>query len=217
MNRVEHPIHLAASTLNQHRHVCALFYTPEEKYRVLLPFIREGIERGERAFHVIHPRFYDDHLSRLQAAGINTDEEEKHGLLEVHSWQDAYLEQGYFDQNRMLVLVEKILQAGTHQGFALTRVVAGAEWALEALAGVNDLVEYETRLNHILPRYRDVVVCTYDCSKLNAGQVMDIVRTHPMVIIGGLLQENPFFVPPDKFLVELRQRRADRRAQLPRS
>jgi hypothetical protein len=40
---------------------------------------------------------------------------------------------------------------------------------------------------------------------------MDIVRTHPMVIIGGLLQENPFFVPPDKFLVELRQRRADRR------
>jgi hypothetical protein len=25
-------------------------------------------------------------------------------------------------------------------------------------------------------------------------------RTHPMVIIGGLLQENPFFVPPDEFL-----------------
>jgi hypothetical protein len=108
------------------------------------------------------------------------------------------LEQGYFDENRMLVLVEKILRAGTHQGFALTRVVAGAEWALEALPGVNDLIEYKTRLNPILPRYRDVVVCTYDCSRFNAGQVMDIVRTHPMVIIGGLLQENPFFVPPDK-------------------
>ena len=99
MNRVEYPIHLAASTLNQHRHVCAFFYTPEEKYRVLLPFIREGIEQGERAFHVIDPRFYNHHLSRLQAAGINTDEEEKDGLRKVHPWQDAYLEQGYFDQN----------------------------------------------------------------------------------------------------------------------
>jgi hypothetical protein len=36
---------------------------------------------------------------------------------------------------------------------------------------------------------------------------MDIMRTHPMVIIGGLLQENPFFVPPDEMLAELRRRR----------
>lgn len=27
-----------------------------------------------------------------------------------------------------------------------------------------------------------------------------------MVIIGGLLQENPFFVPPDEMLAELRRR-----------
>ncbi len=27
-----------------------------------------------------------------------------------------------------------------------------------------------------------------------------------MVIIGGILQENPFFVPPDEFLRELRAR-----------
>jgi hypothetical protein len=35
---------------------------------------------------------------------------------------------------------------------------------------------------------------------------MDIMRTHPMVVIGGILQENPFFVPPDQFLRELRER-----------
>ena len=36
---------------------------------------------------------------------------------------------------------------------------------------------------------------------------MDILRTHPMVIVGGVLQVNPFFVPPDEFLRELRARR----------
>ena len=39
---------------------------------------------------------------------------------------------------------------------------------------------------------------------------MDIMRTHPMVIIGGILQDNPFFVPPDEFLQELRQRKGQR-------
>jgi hypothetical protein len=29
-----------------------------------------------------------------------------------------------------------------------------------------------------------------------------------MIVIGGLLQENPFFVPPDEFLRELRERSA---------
>ena len=29
---------------------------------------------------------------------------------------------------------------------------------------------------------------------------MDIMRTHPMVIIGAAVQENPFFVPPDQLL-----------------
>jgi hypothetical protein len=36
------------------------------------------------------------------------------------------------------------------------------------------------------------------------------MRTHPMIIIGGMLQENPFFVPPDEFLRELRERHTTR-------
>jgi hypothetical protein len=36
-----------------------------------------------------------------------------------------------------------------------------------------------------------------------------------MIIIGGMLQENPFFVPPDKFLRELHERHTTRNAQSP--
>ncbi len=85
------------------------------------------------------------------------------------------------------------------------------EWALSDLPGVNDLVEYEARLNHVLPRYKDPVVCVYNCMKFGSGVVMDIMRAHPLVIVGGLLQENPFFVPPDRLLRELRERAPNRR------
>jgi hypothetical protein len=37
------------------------------------------------------------------------------------------------------------------------------------------------------------------------------MRTHPMIVVGGILQENPFFVPPDEFLGELRSRGGARR------
>jgi len=55
------------------------------------------------------------------------------------------------------------------------------------------------------------VMCTYDLSKFSATVVMDILRTHPVVIISGVLQENPFFVPPDQLLLELRERRSARK------
>lgn len=37
---------------------------------------------------------------------------------------------------------------------------------------------------------------------------MDILRTHPMAVVGGVLRQNPFFVPPDEFLHELHERGA---------
>jgi hypothetical protein len=112
----------------------------------------------------------------------------------------------------MLALIEEVLQSADTAGYPLTRLVAHMEWALLDKPGVDNLVEYETRLNYVLPKYDDPVICTYDLSKFPASLVMDIMRTHPVVIIGGILQENPFFVPPDQFLLELRERRSVRKS-----
>jgi len=46
----EDPIRFAASELGANRHICGFFRNPEEEYQLLLPFIKEGFERGEKAF-----------------------------------------------------------------------------------------------------------------------------------------------------------------------
>jgi hypothetical protein len=204
--RSAQPIRLAGGVLGASRHVCAFFRTSDEEYRVLLPFIKEGFERGERAFHVVNPELRDDHLRRLESVGIGAVAAQERGQFELRNWADAYLRDGHFDQQRMLALIQGALEAGRQQGFPLTRLVAHMEWALEDRPGVDDLVEYETRLNHILPRYDDPVICEYDLAKFGADVVVDILRTHPMIILGGILQENPFFVMPREFLRELRER-----------
>jgi hypothetical protein len=80
------------------------------------------------------------------------------------------------------------------------------------LSGVGDLIEYETRANYVITKYEGPVICTYDLTKFGASVVMDALRTHPAVIIGGLLQENPFFVPPDQLLLEIRERQSVRKS-----
>ena len=54
----------------------------------------------------------------------------------------------------------------------------------------------------LLPRYRDPVICTFDLTKFDAEVVINVLRTHPTVLIGEVLAENPFFSPPDEFCGE---------------
>jgi hypothetical protein len=154
----EQPIHFANATLGSERHICAFFHSREEEYRVLLPFIREGFDRGDKAFHIVDPRLMDDHLHCMREAGIDTEAALQTGQLTVKRWQEAYLQDGHFDQDRMLALIDRVLSAGVAEKSRLIRLVAHMEWALEDFPGVNDLVEYETRLNFILPKYKDPVI-----------------------------------------------------------
>jgi hypothetical protein len=81
-------------------------------------------------------------------------------------------------------------------------------------AGEDNWLEYETRVNYAVAKYTDPVICTYDLTNFSASLVMDMLRVHPVVIVGGVLQENPFFVPPDQFLLELRERKSARRSAI---
>ena len=158
MSKPRNPVKLAGSVLDRSRHVCAFFNSKEEEYRVLLPFVKDGFEAGDKAFHIVDGRRRPEHLRSLERAGIDVDAAQSRGQLEVLPWEDAYLRGGHFDQDAMLALIEVVLTGGKAQGFPLTRLVANMEWALEDRPGVNDVVEYEARLNFILPKYDDAVV-----------------------------------------------------------
>jgi hypothetical protein len=208
MGSESHSVQFAGGTLGRQRHICAFFNSIEEEHRVLRSFMKDGFARGEKAFHIVDPGLREEHLKRLTEAGINVQQAMGSGQLEVRRWQDTYLREDHFDQDAMLALIEEVLQSSAAAGYPLTRLLAHMEWALLDKPGVHNLVEYETRLNYVLPKYDDPVICTYDLSKFSSTVVMDIMRTHPDVIIGGVLQENPFFVPPDEFLREIRERRS---------
>lgn len=202
------PIPFAGSQLGETRHVCAFFNSDDEAYRVLLPFIKGGFECGDKAVHVVNPDQRPDHLRRLAGAGIDTTAAQQSGQFELRTNTETYLRDGRFDQDRMLEVFEQLASSTAKAGFPLSRVVCHMDWAAEGQSHIDNLVEFESRVNDVWDRHDDAVICVYDLAKFGGSTVMDIIRTHPMIIIGGILQHNPFFVPPGEFLREFRGRRA---------
>ncbi len=204
------PISLAGSHLGKTRHVCAFFNNDEEEYRVLLPFIKDGLKSGDKAVHVLNPEQRQDHLQRLTEAGIDPAAAQHCGQLELRVNTEVYLPDGRFNQDRMLQVFERLASGNAEGGFPLSRICCRMDWAVEERSHVDDVIEFESRVNEVWRHHDDAVICTYHLGKFGGDAVIDIMRTHPLVIVGGILQQNPFFVPPDEFLQEFRQRRAGR-------
>lgn len=202
------PISLAGSQLDSVRHVCALFNSDEEEYRVLLPFIKDGFENGDKAVHVVNPDQHRDHTQRLAAAGIDTAVAQQRGQFELRANTDTYLRDGRFDQDRMLEVFERLASDNAKAGFPQSRILCRMDWAADGRKHVDNLIEFESRVNDVWRRHDDAVICTYHLGQFSGDAVIDIIRTHPLVILGGILQQNPFFLPPEQFLPEFRARRA---------
>jgi len=202
------PIPFAGSHLGEARHVCAFFNSDDDEYRVLLPFIKDGFECGDKAVHVVNPDRRREHLQRLAAAGIDLTAAEGSGQFELRTNTDTYLRDGRFDQDRMLEVFEQLASGNAKGGFPLSRIVCHMDWATEGRSHFDNLIEFESRVNDVWRRHDDVVICVYPLAKFGGDTVVDIMRTHPMIIIGSILHQNPFFVPPDQFVRELRTWRA---------
>jgi hypothetical protein len=208
MRKVPAPIPFAGSKLDCTRHVCAFFNSSDEEYRVLLPFIRDGFDCGDKAIHIVNPDRQHDHLMHLASVGIDTADAQRRGQLDLRTTTETYLRDGRFDQDRMLDAFERMASGNAGGSYAPNRIVCQMEWASEDRTHIDDLVEFEARVNDVWCRHDDAVICVYDLAKFGGATVIDIMRTHPMIIVGGILQENPFFVPPQDFLREIRERRA---------
>jgi hypothetical protein len=82
------------------------------------------------------------------------------------------------------------------------------DWVVGDKARLEKVIEFESRVNDVWSRHDDAVICTYHLHQFRGDALIDILRTHPLVIIGGILQQNPFFTPPQEFLREYRVRRS---------
>lgn len=202
------PVFLGGSPVGHKGHICAFFSSADEEYRTLLPFIKDGLEAGEAAFHTVDPARANDHVNRHLEAGIDVDSYRRKGQLKLKSWDEVHLLGGKFDPEATSEVFGSARLSAIERGFSRTRFISHMGWSAARLSDV-ELLEYEAQANH---ECRDglLSICVYDLALFRADLVIDVMRTHALVLVGGTLYENPFYVSPDDFLLELRDRPSGR-------
>src|SRR5580704_3109498 len=183
-----------------HDHICLIYESQGEQLAMPVPSIRMGLERGEKCIFIAPEKTLRDVNEGLHAIGIDVDEAMNSGRLAVASQEDTYLRNGHFEPDRMIRFLADSLEPAIASGFSGLRVVGEMTWALGGDLGTGQLIEYEAKLNHFVHDHPVTVTCQYDHNRFSPEVILNVIRTHPIVIYGNFVCSNPYYIPPEEFL-----------------
>lgn len=187
-------------------HVCAFFDSRNDQYNVILPYIHEGLERKEKVINILEHSCHNEHCERLIDAGINVKEKSATNQLNILASEDTYLKGGSFAAERMLQMLEDALIEAKSEGYESVRACGEMVWALKDVPGTDELIEYEARLNLLVPKHSCSLVCMYDVNRFSGRALTDVLSTHQYVIMNGKIHKNPYYIEPLELLPTLQRR-----------
>jgi hypothetical protein len=107
------------------------------------------------------------------------------------------------DPDQLLEIIGGAIATLTASGQTLIRFFAQVTWGAAGFPLPEDELWVESRLNDLLENTAVVLVCAYDASQVPAwALVRGGLDTHPLVVIGDRLAENPNYLAPSKYLRE---------------
>ncbi|ELZ13167.1 GAF sensor signal transduction histidine kinase [Haloterrigena salina JCM 13891] len=182
-------------------HVALLYEDHDEQFSAVIPFVRRGLERGERCLYIADENDRADVLSAMREYGIDVDDALESGALSVVTPADTYRRTGEFDRDAMVRFWEESLAEATEEDdFTGIRAAAEMTWALnDGDTDLDHLVEYEAILNSIYEGEPYAVCCQYNRERFPADVIHEVIRTHPLLVHDGVVSENIYYTPPAEF------------------
>jgi hypothetical protein len=160
--------------------------------------MKEGVDKGEKILNVLDAERLDDHDRRLRDADMHIDL----GDVNVSASEDTYLVNGRFDIDRMSKFVEDTV-SNAKAGGCRVRTAGWMNWLQQDAPGSERAAEYEARMNLLVPKYDCTFMCVYDLAQLGGPAIVDIISTHPWVILHGMIRKNDRYIPPEIYLDRL--------------
>ena len=194
------PLIAALERLGPHDHLCSIYESPEDHYAVAIPFMRIGLDRGEKCIYIADDGTVGDVRHAMESEGIDVDRASASKALVLATKEQAYLEHGSFDPDWMFSFWKEATQLAISEGFSALRATGETEWVLRGGRGLERWMEYESRLTHTLSESNCSALCQYNRRLFPPELILDVIRTHPMVIYDSAVCQNLYHVPPAEFL-----------------
>lgn len=173
-------------------HVAYVWETDAE-FEEAVAFLERGIRDGDHCVVFGHDEANAAVLDVLVSHGFDPSHLEASGRLTVLGGRES--------GDMMLGEIGAAFQRATDAGANLIRLLGNIGWSRPGWPEDRDILVFEAKVTGAAKLFPSVVVCMYDAKSLS-GNVMlhGCFETHPLVISGNLVRQNPYYVEIEEYL-----------------
>ncbi len=177
-------------------HACAIYRSEKEHRQVLVPFITEGLRKGEKVICATYTVPETTIHQYLVEAGVDPAPYLASGQLSILTTGSAYLPGGAFSPTQALERIEKLVISGPAEGYSGVRITGDVCWLAELPEAREAFFEYEASVNRILREHGGAAICQYDRRRFDTGDLLRCLATHPVAFVHGDVFPNPHYLDP---------------------
>jgi len=181
-------------------HVCCMYETEEEHRLLLTPFIRNGLEAGDKVIYITDVHTAETVINYLREDGLEVEPYIEKKQIVFLSSSDVYLREGVFDPESLIALLRTETHRALKEGFSALRGTGEMSWALNGSAGSEMLIEYEAKLNELIPENQCLALCQYDKRRFSPELLQGVLYTHPLIALGTNIVNNFYYMAPTDLL-----------------
>jgi len=177
--------------IRRHEHVAILYRGRAEAFRAA-SFLAEGLKGNDLCVYLAPDDYQAEMLSRLRSMAVEVDRHTRDGSFRLHHGFDTL----------------QSLREWTHGIFSDAEGAAPSlRWFEEGLwpalvdFPMSHFFEFHALLNYQVKRYPSVALCQYDVEQITINDLLTAIAAHRHLLVeGALVRDNPFYIPPEKFL-----------------
>ncbi|HEX9058223.1 MAG TPA: MEDS domain-containing protein [Ktedonobacterales bacterium] len=186
-------------------HICQLYNKVNEIIGVTARLIEVGLASDEKCFFAGGPASVSEMEQTLTKAGIDVAGAQESGQLVCVVDRESLLIGKRFDPYHLLSTHQTFIAQARREGWKACRISIDMTWLTTDVATPEQILKYEAASDAIFTFQNAPIIALmhYDYSKLPGALVVEMLKLHPIAVVGKFIKRNPYYVNSEQYLLKI--------------
>ena len=189
-------------------HICQFYNQPSETAHTAGPLMRDGLRVSDKCYFAAPPERLNEVRRALRTSHFDVEAATESGQLQLVGDREELLANGRFDPYHLLSTHQALIARSLAEGWQLVRAVVDMGWLMQGVSTPEQILKYEAAADAVFTfQSRPIVaLLQYNYSELPGELVVELLKLHPIAVVGRFIKRNPYYVNAEEYMVRIIRR-----------
>ncbi len=186
-------------------HILELYNKVTEICGVTARLFEVGLTASEKCLFVAAPGSVKEMEQALAKLGVDVGAAVESNQLVFNSERESLLVNGRFDPYHLLSTHQTFIAQALREGWKAVRISIDMSWLTNEIATPQQILKYEAASDAVFTFQNAPIIALmhYDYSKLPGALVVELLKLHPIAVVGKFIKRNPYYLNSEQYLLKI--------------